>query len=261
MAGLGPLLFAAVWLTSIPISTVILIVSMIASSSIAGGIEFGEIQVVIPKAMGLLLVVNVVSMIPVAGWFVTFPIWLFGLMILFRLDLWEARFLIAMNWILNSISKYIILGIVLAILFNVAGKELASDALGDGRNSANDKGQDGEAAKLLWEDATELRGWLDKDEKRVILGRSREQSVKIASELYNWGAKKVWAGDPVESTRSGIPRTKKVVVELPKKDAAARKKIIAYHNEVATQMNDYSIEDEGQKYVVIDYEAKERFGN
>jgi hypothetical protein len=253
LAGHGTLvLFLGVWLAiAIPVSTVILIISMILSSYIGGGIEFGEVHIVIPKAMGLLLVVNLVYLIPLLGWFLAIPVFAFGLMFLFHLDFWECRFLIFINWLLNTVFRWVIIGIVLAIL----GGALESGL----RNASSGKGQDAEAAHLFADGTAELRGWLQKDEKRVIYARPREVSIKITNDLYDWGARKVWAGDPVENTRSGIPFTKKVIVDLPK-DPAARKKIIDYHNQVAEQMNDDPIEDEGQRYVVIDYEPKERFG-
>src|SRR5439155_9070929 len=51
----------------IPISTGILIVSMIISSQLAGGIDFGEVHTAILKAGGLLVVVNtVVLLMPVS---------------------------------------------------------------------------------------------------------------------------------------------------------------------------------------------------
>lgn len=251
MAGMGTyVLFVAVWLSiSIPVSTVILIVSMILSSAIAGGIEFGEIQVVIPKAMALLLIVNLVAMVPFGGWLLTFPVWVLGLMFLFRLDIWEARFLFVVNWLLNAGAKFVIIILVVALI----GSSIGGGGGSGLRRSGNDKGQDAEAAYYLGENAAELRAWLDKDEKRIIFGRSREQSVKIATDLYDWGGKKVWAADPFE--RGGASFTKSVIVELPR-EKAARVKIIDYHNEIARQLDDVTIIDEGQRYVVIDFEMK-----
>jgi hypothetical protein len=102
----------------VPISTVILIVSMILSSLLAGGIDFGEVHIVIPKAIFLLLVINLVMLVPF-GAFLVFPIWLVGLLMLFSLDLWECRFLIAINWILNLIVKALLLGLMLHALTHV----------------------------------------------------------------------------------------------------------------------------------------------
>jgi len=70
--------------------------------------------VMIPKAVGLLLVVNTISLLPF-GRFIVGPIWLFGLMILFRLDLWEARILVVVNWGLNFFARMAVFGAVMAI--------------------------------------------------------------------------------------------------------------------------------------------------
>jgi hypothetical protein len=97
----------------VPISTVILIVSMVLSSVVAGGIDFGEVHIVIPKAMFLLLIINLVMLVPfgpILTFFFTFPIWL---MTLFGLDLWESRFLVAINSILNLLVKAFLLGLIL----------------------------------------------------------------------------------------------------------------------------------------------------
>ena len=89
----------------VPISTVILVISMFVASSLGGGIDFGAAHTAIIKAICLLVAVNVVGMLPF-GIVLVFPIWLLGLMYLFGLDLWEARFLIFINWFLNTAAKF-----------------------------------------------------------------------------------------------------------------------------------------------------------
>lgn len=251
LAGHGTLvLFVTVWLVvSIPVSTVILIVSMILSSAIAGGIEFGEVHVVIPKAMGLLIIINLISMIPIAGWIMTFPVWLLGLMFLFRLDIWEARFLIFINWFLNTIARWVLTGILLAVVFHT-GDNLGSP----GRHTLD--GPDAEAQELIWDGGEELRGWLHANPRRIVFGRSHDQSLQLCNDLYSMGAKKVWAGDPMDDVRSGVPRTKKVVVQLPA-DAGPRQKLIEYHNELARRyLKEFApqLEDHGQTYLVLDFD-------
>jgi hypothetical protein len=108
------LVYSVIMAVMIPISTVILIASMFISSWLGGGIEFGEAHVVIPKAIGLLLVVNTISLLPLGG-FIAAPIWLFGLMFLFGLDLWETRILMVVNWGLNFFARMAVFGVVLAI--------------------------------------------------------------------------------------------------------------------------------------------------
>jgi hypothetical protein len=101
---------------SVVVSTVILIISMIVASHFAGGIDFGEIHIVIPKALTLIFVVNLIGLIPVAGWVLPLPVWLFGLMYVFNLDFWESLFLVAINWILNLLFSYFLLAMILASL-------------------------------------------------------------------------------------------------------------------------------------------------
>jgi len=98
--------YAISLLIKLPISTVIFFGAMILSNFIAEACDIGEIHIAIFKAFGLLLVVNIVSLLrnpslnSLGGW-ITFPIWLIGVMVLFRLDFWEARILILFNWGLN----------------------------------------------------------------------------------------------------------------------------------------------------------------
>jgi hypothetical protein len=114
----------------LPVSTVILIISMFVSSWLGGGIEFGEAHVVIPKAFFLLLVINLVGLLTGSsgvgsmGYAVTFPIWLIGLMKLFDLDLWETRFLMAINWVLNFLANYALTMILFHAVTHGAGPGL-----------------------------------------------------------------------------------------------------------------------------------------
>jgi hypothetical protein len=83
-----------------PISTVIFFVAMYLSSVLVGAMEIGEIHVAIVKSFIILFAVNLVSLAPFGG-FISLVVWLVGLMTLFRLDLWEARMLLFINWVLN----------------------------------------------------------------------------------------------------------------------------------------------------------------
>jgi hypothetical protein len=107
--------YGVVLLIMLPISTVILILSMIISSAIAGGIEFGEVHIVIPKALILLLVVNLISLLPL-GVYLALPFWVFGLMALFKLDFWEARFLFVINWGLNLAVRLFLVAAILSAM-------------------------------------------------------------------------------------------------------------------------------------------------
>jgi hypothetical protein len=48
------------------------------------------------------------------GVLLVIPIWLFGLMYLFHLDVWEARSLIFVNWALNAVAKVVLVAALLA---------------------------------------------------------------------------------------------------------------------------------------------------
>jgi predicted Zn finger-like uncharacterized protein len=100
--------FAAFLLIAMPISTVIFFFAMFLSSVILGAIEIGEIHVAIVKSFFLLLVVNMVSLLPGGGYLALF-VWFIGALVVFRLDLWEARMLIFINWILNFGVRFLLL--------------------------------------------------------------------------------------------------------------------------------------------------------
>jgi hypothetical protein len=87
------------------ISVVILIISMFITSAIGGGVDFGQVHIVLAKAIPLLIVVSLLQLVPF-GIVLSFPIWWIGLMVLFRLDFWEVRMLVAINWGLNALAHF-----------------------------------------------------------------------------------------------------------------------------------------------------------
>jgi hypothetical protein len=104
------------FLVMLPISTGILVVSMVLSSRLAGGIDFGEARVAVPKAFALLVAVNLVGLVPFVGFVLALPVWLVGLMALFRLDLREARTLSGVNWTLNTGIRLVVVAAILSAL-------------------------------------------------------------------------------------------------------------------------------------------------
>lgn len=98
----------------LPISVVILVVSMFLASVLLGGVDFGQAHVAIPKAAALLFVVTLLQLIPYAGPPLAFFVWFLGLMGLFGLDFVEARTLAVINWGLNSVIRYIVLAAILS---------------------------------------------------------------------------------------------------------------------------------------------------
>jgi hypothetical protein len=99
----------------VPCSMIILVVSMLIASAIVGGIDFGPVLEAIPKAFLLLVVINSISLIPHVGMILAFPVWLIGLIVLFRLDFFEAAMLVFVNGSLNTIIKVFLLAMVLSM--------------------------------------------------------------------------------------------------------------------------------------------------
>ena len=92
-------------------SVIILIISMVLTSSLMGGVDFGAVHIVVLKAIPLLIAVNVLAAIPY-GIYLAIPVWWIGLMILFRLDFWEVRTLVVVNWALNFIVRLILISLL-----------------------------------------------------------------------------------------------------------------------------------------------------
>jgi uncharacterized protein involved in response to NO len=99
---------------------------MFISAAIVGGMEFGEIHLVIPKAMGLLIVVNIIAFVPF-GWIPSLIVMAVGCMLVFQLEIWEARVLVGVNVVLNVLVWYLIIpGIFIALENSMSGKENGS---------------------------------------------------------------------------------------------------------------------------------------
>jgi predicted Zn finger-like uncharacterized protein len=108
--------YAAYLFIMLPISTGIFFAAMYLSSIWFGALEIGEIHVAVVKAFILVAIVNVVSLLPWCGFVFTLLIWFAGILTLFRLDVWEARILILINWVLNLGLKFLLM-----MLFASAG--------------------------------------------------------------------------------------------------------------------------------------------
>src|SRR5438045_597827 len=91
----------------LPISTVILIVSMLLTSKFMGGVDFGTVGAVVAKGALLILLVNGITLIPYGVW-LALPLWWVGLMVLFGLDFREAFTLVVINWTLNVVARLLI---------------------------------------------------------------------------------------------------------------------------------------------------------
>lgn len=101
-----------------PISAVILFISMMISSSISGGIDFSPLGWCLLKAAIMLVFVNLCYMIPLPyiPYLLALGVWFIGWTCLFKLDIWEAWLLIIINWILMTIIKLFLLGILVSLV-------------------------------------------------------------------------------------------------------------------------------------------------
>jgi hypothetical protein len=132
----GELVLAAVyWAVMMPVSLVLFFASMFIASAIAGGIDFGDALTAIPKALFLLAPINFIyALLP--GFFafaLSLPFWIGGLILLFGLDLWEAKFLIVINWFLNKGAGILIFLIVISMMHGIekAKEKDSPDDVGD----------------------------------------------------------------------------------------------------------------------------------
>jgi hypothetical protein len=147
--------YAVYLLVMMPISTVIFFGAMILSNLIAEACDIGEIHIAIFKAFGLLLVVNIVSLVRFHAWsgmgglggiggWITLPIWVIGVMVLFRLDFWEARILIVFNWLLNFLVRLLLFAVLSAWIMHGGGGGSGSGDI--------DRGPD-ETPKAVWDES------------------------------------------------------------------------------------------------------------
>jgi hypothetical protein len=107
--------YALYLLIALPAGTVIFFLAMFISSVTLGAIEIGEIHVALFKAFLLVLLVNLTWLLPF-GRYMTWLVWLVGLLTIFKLDIWEARMVFAINWLLNFALSFLLM----AMLFSAA---------------------------------------------------------------------------------------------------------------------------------------------
>jgi hypothetical protein len=107
------------WAVMMPVGLVIFVASMFIGSAVAGGIDFGDAFTAIPKAIFLLAPINFIyAVVPIgmAAFFFALPFWIVGLILLYGLDVWEAKFIIVINWLLGKGAGMLILLIVVAMI-------------------------------------------------------------------------------------------------------------------------------------------------
>jgi hypothetical protein len=102
-------------------------ISMVAASMMLGGVNFGDLRAAIAKAIALCLVTNVIALIPNFGVFLAAPVWIGGLMALYRLDGFETCLVWLVNWGLGWVLQIAVLAIVGPMLLAGAGEGLKLD--------------------------------------------------------------------------------------------------------------------------------------
>jgi hypothetical protein len=100
-------------LVSVPISMVIFFLAVIITSVAIEALDIGEIHAAVFKAFLLVVLVNLVRLVPFGG-YLTLLVWLVGLLVVFRLDLWEARMVLLINWLLNMAVSFFLLGLLMS---------------------------------------------------------------------------------------------------------------------------------------------------
>jgi hypothetical protein len=133
--------FAIYLLIAMPIYTAMFFLAMYISSVVFGALEIGEIHVAVVKAFILTLFVTMVSWISFGG-FLTLAVMLVGIIVLFRLDPWEARMLLFTNWLLNYGVRFAMLAIVMSWMSH------ASDRFDKGLSVPDQKWQQGDDGGL-----------------------------------------------------------------------------------------------------------------
>jgi hypothetical protein len=78
----------------------VLLLAMVITSKLGGGVEFGNVGMVVLKCLPVLAIAHALFMVPF-GFVLAFGAMMVGFMIAFRLDIWEARMLVIVNWALN----------------------------------------------------------------------------------------------------------------------------------------------------------------
>lgn len=96
-------------LIMMPISMVIFFMAMILSSVLVGAMEIGELHVAFVKAFAVCFIVNLVSLFPCVGIWITIFVWVIAVVVVFRLDFWEARVLVFFNWLLNFAAWWVLI--------------------------------------------------------------------------------------------------------------------------------------------------------
>ena len=98
---------------AVPISTITFTVSLFVSNWFGAGIDLVEFGTLIPKALLLILLASLVGLMPCVGSLVALGVWLIGAVVFFKLEAWEARFLVGINFVLGVAMWLLIAKLIL----------------------------------------------------------------------------------------------------------------------------------------------------
>jgi len=111
----------------LPPTLIGLTISMLAASMMLGGVNFGDLRAAIAKAIALCLVTNLIWLVPHFGAFLAAPVWLVGLMALYRLDGFETCLIWVVNYGLGWVVQIAIMALVGSMLSGGGGERLKLD--------------------------------------------------------------------------------------------------------------------------------------
>jgi hypothetical protein len=100
------IILAISWVISFPI----LILSMIATNSLLGGdVEFGPLGPALLKGSLLVILGNVILLFVPFGLFLWVVVFWLGTGLLFRVEFWQARVFVLVNWVLNIVVSLLLM--------------------------------------------------------------------------------------------------------------------------------------------------------
>jgi hypothetical protein len=92
---------------------VIWVVSLVAYSKFGGELDFGDLGVFALKSAGLVAVATAVMLFVPFGGFIALAVWWLGLVVLFGMEVWEAKVLVAIIWALSFVLRFAVMLLLL----------------------------------------------------------------------------------------------------------------------------------------------------
>jgi predicted RNA-binding Zn-ribbon protein involved in translation (DUF1610 family) len=92
-----------------PINTVIFALSLLICNSFGDGVELSDFDTLIPKSLILVLLASIVGLMPCVGPFVAIGIWFIGSMIFFKMEAWETKLLVGINFVLGLAMWFLLI--------------------------------------------------------------------------------------------------------------------------------------------------------